>query len=170
MLTDLNHYRGRRAYELIRQLADPGCLVIENGGNSTLRLPGPVLIPDSSPDLQTIRGRYLSYVRSAPVLIHRSGLLPALAFMEKKGKAWNLVRLHILWHLKQWNQPVANQQSLRLDAAAVNNAGELFRALLTGNHRALQVATQESQRLLTWLKSFAEVDFKADHDAIEEED
>lgn len=110
-------------------------------------------------DPSCLRKDYASYVRAAPTLIHRTGLLQALAFMHAKGGAHQLLRLQLLVHLARvLDQPIA-QIAIpgALDAESGDRANTQWRSLLTATDCFLLMrAVDESLAYTAWLKRFAE--------------
>jgi len=89
-------------------------------------------------------------IMSLPAQIVGSGLGPALAFLNAKGKTANLLQALGDWVLdKRWNP-----QSTKEPPAA----NELLRRFADGDGTFLRQATDETLAYLQWLKRFAEAE------------
>ncbi len=106
------------------------------------------------------QGKYRTRVLAAPVFIHDTGLLQALAFLisKKDEKAFQLFASHLLrWILRGSLSdalPAVQQE------ARANDNWQKFSQLSELSSDQILLHTQETLALLQWLKRFAEARLK----------
>lgn len=95
---------------------------------------------------------YLSHVRATGVLIRQSGLMQTLAFYRSKGR----MREEIGKQLLNW----LSRNEMTKRGLNADDLDETYRRMLEKSGPEHILYTQETEKLLIWLKRFAEAKFK----------
>ncbi len=157
MALEKDHQRARAAHTLVDAVAG---LRFPQGEKASKKLfVGPVEIAEAQDgkEADTLK-RFNAQIHGLPVLIHRSGLLQAMAFFRAKAKARMLVYFVLLNWLRQCHGRTGMAELAGND---FSQCEAFFEDLIGQPSEQIRVLTREAQAFLVWLKQFSEARFGA---------
>jgi CRISPR type III-B/RAMP module-associated protein Cmr5 len=151
MPLEKDHLRARAAHKLVESVAG-----LSLQGDESVMV-GPVEVPRGKDgNLNQTRERFNSHIHGLPVLIHRSGLLQAMAFYRAKTRARKLIYFSLL----NWLRHSRTSQGMPdLAAEDFSSCEDYFDRLIGQPSEQIRVLTSEAQAFLVWLKQFSEARF-----------